>query len=66
MCVKSTSAAAQLNIASGPTGAFAVAANAALGKTLNPPFSPYTNNIFFLHGAYLFEDVGVTAYQARA
>ena len=30
--------------------AFATAANAALNKTLNPPFSPYGNDIFFYHG----------------
>ncbi len=64
--MRSTFPAAQLNIAGGnSTAAFAVAANAALGMTLDPPFSPYTNNIFFLHGAFIFEDVGVTAYQVR-
>ena len=30
--------------------AFAAAANAALNTTLNPPFSPYANDLFFLHG----------------
>jgi hypothetical protein len=43
--------------------AFAAAANAALGKTLSPPFSPYGDDVLFYHGAFIFEDVGVTAYK---
>lgn len=46
--------------------AFSDAANAAFNTTLTPPFSPYNNSLFFLHGAYIFEDVGVTAYQGAA
>ena len=46
--------------------AFAAAANAALGMDLSPPFSPYTNDLFFLHGAFIFEDLGVTAYKGAA
>jgi hypothetical protein len=46
--------------------AFAAAANAAFGKTLSPPFSPYAAPLLWLHGAYIFEDVGVTAYMGAA
>jgi hypothetical protein len=44
-------------------GAFAAAADAALNTTLDPSFTPYGNDILFYHGAFIFEDVGVTAYK---
>jgi hypothetical protein len=46
--------------------AFARAANAAFNTTLRPAFDPYANPLFFIHGAFIFEDVGVSAYQGAA
>ena len=42
--------------------AFSAAANFALNTTLSPAFSPYVNDLYFLTGAFIFEDLGVTAY----
>ncbi|KAK9796265.1 hypothetical protein WJX73_008767 [Symbiochloris irregularis] len=49
----------QLNIGT----AFAEAGNLAFNATLDPSFSPYIDDIFLYQGAFLFEDVGVTALQ---
>ena len=39
--------------------AFASAANMAMGATLTPAFSPYTDGLSFLEGAFLFGDLQV-------
>ena len=51
----------QLNLGS----AFQAAGSAASGGAITG-FDPYANDLFFLHGAFIFEDVGVTAYKGAA
>jgi hypothetical protein len=62
----------QIDVSATPTSAFSMAAQAAGLVPAGTAFSPYTANgalpadISFLLGAYIFEDVGVTAYKGAA
>lgn len=55
-----------INIDGGTTGAFSAAARAAGIADANGEFDPYLNDDTFLLAAYLFEDVGVTAYKGAS
>jgi hypothetical protein len=55
-----------INISGDASGAFTAAARAAGVVGANETFNPYSSPNNFLLGAYLFEDVGVTAYKGAA
>ena len=63
MCTAGDSAVAQPQI---NLTAVSAAANAAFGTTLDPTFNYFSNDITGLLSSFIFEDVGVTAYNGAA
>ena len=55
-----------INISGDANGAFTAAARAAGVVGANETFNPYSSPENFLLGAFLFEDVGVSAYKGAA
>jgi hypothetical protein len=49
-----------------PNGAFSKAAQAAGLVAAGTAFNPYADPVSFLYGAFIFEDVGVTAYKGAS